>query len=182
MNCLWRIIALSAFIAAGSVLGCAQTVEQPMVLTMDMENYVQYRGYLTDATKMAQDPGLTTGDPSRAWQASYLIGDIVALNGKPAKGLQYSATNGLLQARVSPQRGQSIADFDGQGPQFWLWEILDGNGNWVGTLVAAGGALPAPSNTILAGNGAFLGVTGERGCRDAAPYEKEELCARAWVF
>jgi hypothetical protein len=62
---------------------------------------------------------------------------------------------------MTPQPGQAIADFDGAGPYICFWQILQTDGNWVGTLADGGAFPPAQSHGIFTGNGAFLGVTGE---------------------
>src|ERR1041385_87533 len=42
---------------AGIVLG--QSTEEPVILTIDVENHVLYRGNVFDAAKLAKDPGPT---------------------------------------------------------------------------------------------------------------------------
>ena len=51
MNSLWRTIALTSALAGGCVSGFGQAAEQPVVLTIDMDNYVQYRGDVTDPSE-----------------------------------------------------------------------------------------------------------------------------------
>jgi hypothetical protein len=159
MHSLWKTIAVTAFVTAHCVSGFGQTAEQPAVLIVETENGVLYRGDVTDATKLARDPGVTTPGPARAFQYSLLVSDIVAVNGKPAKGLQSNRTAALM-ARVNPQPGQTIADHDGNGPYLCFWQFQGPDGSWIGSLWD-GGAAPAPGHGILGGNGAFLGVVGE---------------------
>lgn len=159
MNHLWRTIAVGALVAAHGTSGFGQTAEQPVVLTIEINNVVFYRGDVTDPAKMARDPGVTTPGPSRAFQYSAAVSDIVAVNGKPVKGLLTSRTSALI-ARVNPQAGQAIADHDGNGPYLSFFQFQDPTGTWIGTLWTGGG-LPGPSHAILAGNGAFFGVEGE---------------------
>lgn len=159
MNCLRRTIAMAALVAGCSTAGFGQAAEQPVVLTIEINNVVFYRGDVTDPAKMARDPGVTTPGPSRAFQYSAAVSDIVAVNGKPVKGLLTSRTSALI-ARVSPQPGQTIADHDGNGPYLSFSQFQGYDGTWIGSLWTAGG-LPSPSYAILAGNGAFFGVEGE---------------------
>jgi len=161
MTSLWRTMAVAASVAALCASGLGQTAEQPVVLIIETANGNSYRGDVTDPTKMAQDPGMTTPVlAARAFQYTHVISDIVAVNGKPAKGLQHSR-GALLIQRVNPQPGQTIADFDGSGPYFCFWDILGPDGTWIGSLMDGGVAPPGPGHAIIAGNGAFLGVTGE---------------------
>jgi len=161
MNRLWRTIAVAAAVAALCVSGFGQTVEQPVVWIVELDNAVTYRGDVTDAARLARDPGVTTPLPARAFQVTYNVGDIVGINGKPAKGLM-STLSGTLSPRVNPQPGQMIADFDGSGPFIVHWLIQGPDGTPVGTLWTGGGVL-APDHvyTVMAGSAAFLGVVGE---------------------
>src|SRR5437660_1443518 len=79
----------------------AQTPEEPVVLTVDVENVVIYRGTVFDAAKIAKDPGPTTS-VNQAFVEAINIGDIVAINGKPAKGL-WSSTVYATPYRSAPQ-------------------------------------------------------------------------------
>jgi len=158
MNRLWRTIAVAAFVAALCASGLGQTAEQPVALTIDVENYVLYRGDVTDSTRLARDPAVTAPLPARAFQVSHGAGDIVAVSGKPARGL-LTYRVATLSSRVNPQPGQMIADFDGTGGAFCFWQILGPDGSWVGNLLD-GGAFPESQHTITGGAGAFFGVTG----------------------
>jgi hypothetical protein len=161
MNNLCRTIAVTAFVAAYCISGFGQTAEQPVVLIIEVDNTVTYRGDVTDATKLARDPGVTTPLPARAFQVAHNVGDVVAINGKPAKGLM-STLSGTLVPRVNPQPGQMIADFDGGGPFIAHWLILGPDGTSIGSLWTGGGVLaPDQVFTIMAGSGAFFGVVGE---------------------
>jgi len=136
---------VAAFVAAHCASGFGQTAEQPVVLVIETANGNFYRGDVTDAAKLAQDPGVTTPLPAKAFQVTYNVGDVVAINGKPAKGLM-STLNGSLSPRVNPQPGQMIADFDGSGPFMAHWLILGIDGTSIGTLWTGGGVL-APDQT-----------------------------------
>jgi len=155
MDRLCKSIAVSAFCA----FGFAQSAEQPLTLIIEVDNSVLYRGDVTDSTKLARDPGVTTPLPARAFQYTQAVGDIVAVNDKPVKGLWVYRT-AALSPRVNPQPGQSIADYDGDGGVFCFYQILGPDGGWIGNLLDGGG-YPASYHTITGGAGAFLGVTGE---------------------
>lgn len=152
---LCRTIVVSAFCA----FGFAQTAEQPVTLIIEVDNAVLYRGDVTDSTKLARDPGVTTPLPARAFQYTQAVGDIIAVNDKPVKGLWVYRT-AALSPRVNPQPGQTIADYDGDGGVVCYYQILGPDSVWVGNLLDGGG-YPASFHTITGGAGAFLGVTGE---------------------
>jgi len=159
MNSLWRTIAVAAAVAALCVSGFGQTAEQPVTLIIEVDNTVLYRGDVTDGTKQARDPGVTTPLPARAFQYSQAAGDIVAVNGTPAKGL-WAYRTAALSPRVNPEPGQMIADFDSDSTSLCFWNILGPDGKWIGNLLD-GGMFPNSYHTITGGAGAFLGVTGE---------------------
>ena len=158
MSSLWRMITLAAVVAVYCLSSFGQTAEQPVVLTIDVEDYVLYRGDVTDSSKQGWDPGVTTPLPAIAFQVSHGVGDIVAVSGKPSKGL-LTYRVATLSSRVNPQPGQAIADVDGTGGAFCFWQILGPDGDWVGNLLD-GGAFPESQHTITGGAGAFFGVTG----------------------
>jgi hypothetical protein len=140
-----RFLMLAAL--AGPAL-FAQTTQEPVVLTIDVENYVQYRGDVFDLTKIAKDPNPTTGVVN-AFLPSITVGDIVAVNGKPAKGLwQQSAT--IMPFRANPTPGQPIADMDSGGIFQCTWEVLAPDGSYIGTLVDGNGG--AHGHAVRAGS------------------------------
>ena len=158
MNSVWRTIVAAVSLAARPS-GFAQSAEQPVVWTVEIDNLITYRGDVTDPTKLARDPAVTTPLPVRAFQVTYNAADIVLINGKSAKGL-FSTWSGTLEPSSTPQSGRMIADFDGRGPFRTHWLILGPDGTWIGTLWGGMGA-PAGTDAILGGNGAFFGVVGE---------------------
>lgn len=160
MSVIWRTIAMAVAVAAGSPSGFGQAVEQPVILVIETEDMTMYRGDVTDATRLARDPGVTTPGPSRTFQITYNLADVVAINGKPAKGLN-STFSGVLLLSVTPPSGQIIADFNGGSPILADWQILGPDGTWIGSLWGRGASPPAPGYAILGGQGAFFGVTGE---------------------
>jgi uncharacterized protein (TIGR03437 family) len=159
-NQILRLVAFSAWMLAGAVSGYAQAVNEPVVLNVDWENMVYYKGDVNDPSKISRDPVPTVPGATRAFQVSSGIADLVAINGKPIKGaFWYSGS--VAAYRLNPPSGASIADFDGAGPYINSWEILGPDGSWIGSLMGGGSFPPAPGNMIVGGNGAFLGVIGE---------------------
>ena len=71
-------------------------------------------------------------------------GDIVSVNGKPAKGIWFTRVHGLL-VTPNPQPGQGIGDVNRAGFLDWSFEILQPDGTPIGTIMATGQNLgPAP--------------------------------------
>ena len=150
-------IVLLAMLAATAVL--AQAPEEPVLLTIDVENAVIYRGTVFDASKLAKDPGPTTS-VNQAFTYNYVIGDIVAVNGKPAKGLWTSA-NYAMPFRQAPQPGQPIADFDLGGTAYCTWTIFTPDGSPVGVITDAGLAAGVAGHTLTGALAGFAGAIGE---------------------
>src|SRR5438094_189215 len=113
----------------------AQTAE-PVVITIDVENYVAYRGDVLDPAKVAKDPNPVTGTVA-AFLESIQVGDIVAVNGQPAKGL-YQTVGTIMPFRANPTAGQPIADLNSTGFFRCSWEILGAEGDYIGTLFDGG--------------------------------------------
>ena len=135
----------------------AQAPEDPVVLTVDIENAVNYRGTVFDASKIAIDPGPTTSAP-QAFIGNINIGDIVAVNGKPAKGVWSATYSFATPYRSAPQPGQVIADFDLGGVGECTFQIYATDGTYLG-LIRASGA-DSQAYTVTGGGGGFFGVAG----------------------
>src|SRR5262245_58073061 len=105
----------------------AQTPEEPVVLTIDIETAVMYRGTVFDAAKIAKDPG-PTSSVNQSFIDGINVGDIVAVNGKPVKGL-WSSTFYAMPFRAAPQPGLPIADFDLAGTNHCTWQIYSTDGS-----------------------------------------------------
>jgi hypothetical protein len=148
-----RFLMLAAL--AGPAL-LAQTMEDPAVLTIDVENDVQYRGDIFDLAKIAKDPNATAG-VTAAFLPNIVVGDIVAVNGKPAKGL-WQQTASIMPFRANPTPGQPIADLDSGGIFQCTWEILGPNGSYIGTLVDGAGG--GRGHALRGGLGAYIGAVG----------------------
>lgn len=147
------VFALSAILVVPFAL--AQTANDPVVLTVDVENYTAYRGDVLDPVKVAKDANPTTGTVA-AFLETNQVGDIVAVNGKPAKGL-YQSVAFIMPFRANPTAGQAIADLDSSGLFHCTWEILGPDGAYIGTLMDSGAG---SGHGLLGGNGAFMGVKG----------------------
>lgn len=143
-----------------AVLACpflpAQTMDEPVVLTIDVENTVIYRGTVFDASKIAKDPGPTTS-VNQAFVDAINIGDIVAVNGKPVKGV-WSSTVYATPFKAVPQPGQVIADYDLAGTNFCTWQIYSTDGTFLAMIRDSGAG---QGHTVVGALGGFLGVMGD---------------------
>jgi hypothetical protein len=154
----WTVVALCALAA----ILPAQELSDPVVLIVEIGDTTTYRGDTSDLTKLATLPGPTMG-VLRTFQPGLNMGDIVAVNGKPAKGLWNNNTVQGGQFRVSPTTGLHIANVDVGPMSQCFWNIFLPDGTFVGSITdraqepATGGA----GHVVLGGNGAFLGVIGE---------------------
>ncbi len=143
------------------------------ILTIDVENVVEYQGDISDPSKFATNPNVTPSAGVGAFSVNVVFGDIVAVNGQPAKGVYVGRPVGILLT-TTPKPGQAIADTTHASLRSHTFEILKIDGTPIGTIMSSGldGGLPppgAPSNpvatrgnyTIFGGTGAFLGARGE---------------------
>jgi uncharacterized protein (TIGR03437 family) len=158
------------------------------VLRIDIDKYVPYHYDVFDESKFASVADITTVTAGRPFGQVIIIGDIVAVNGKPAKGVwTLRGTNLYLTPNVDVQSPgsflpfdqvrQSIADVIRFHIQDIIWEILQADGTPIGTIMASGYSRGSPppgatpdwqfdNMTITGGTGAFLGVRGQAGVID----------------
>lgn len=147
-----RLRFFMALMATGTLY--AQRVA---VLEIDVANAVVYRYDVADADKRAVSPTPVPVALDRAFFDYCLIEDIVAVNGRPAKGLHMTCAT-RMGFSPSPRPGFGIADAAiNQGRQQCNWELLSPDGQFVGRLVD-GGFYP---HAVLGGAGAYFALTGE---------------------
>jgi uncharacterized protein (TIGR03437 family) len=145
----------------------------PSILTIDVQNVVEYQGDISDPTKFATSPSVTPSAGAKEFSGNVAFGDIVAVNGQPAMGAYVGRPISIFLT-PTPKPGQAIADVAHGSLRSHTFEILKVDGTPVGTMMSFGldAGLPppgAPSNpvatrgnyTIFGGTGAFLGARGE---------------------
>jgi len=148
-------------------------VAPPTILTIDTENVIEYQGPISDPSKLATDPNVTPAVMPRTFNVVLVLGDIVAVNGQPAKGT-LAARAWAIGASPAPNPGKAIADTTRVSIRFNTFEILKSDGTPVGTIVTLGpnGGSPPPGAplaqtggnlAIVGGTGAFLGARGQQG-------------------
>lgn len=138
-------------------LSCLHAADQPLisVLTIQTENVVTYVGDVTDPSKLALMTTLTTPGTTRAFTESITIGDVVSINGRPAKGL-WQSRGFAMGYSPSAAAGFAIADSAEGGPGECKWAILTANGVLIGRFQEGG----LGTHQITGGSGLFLGIQG----------------------
>ena len=171
-----RLLAMTSLVI-GTWSARAQS-QTPVILNVDIANVVQYVDDSTDFAKLATVPTATTGGAPLNFRKFIIIGDIVAVNGTPAKGTLVESSRAITM-RPSPTPGQAIADVNRNNQNDVAFEIMSPDGATIGTIFGSGlGNGPAPpgasqaitqgNNAITAGTGAFLGIRGVFGQNTAA--------------
>jgi uncharacterized protein (TIGR03437 family) len=143
------------------------------ILQIDVENWVQYVDDTSDLSKFATNPNPTLPSTPTNFGRAVAIADIVAVNGQPVKGTM-TRTQQYLFLSTAPSPGRAIADIARNVVVADTFEILNSDGNAIGTIITSGAAPGAPAPgaplavtqgnfAILGGTGAFLGVRGQIG-------------------
>ncbi|MBL8227087.1 MAG: hypothetical protein JNL98_01365 [Bryobacterales bacterium] len=149
-------IQLRSMMIALFAVGIA-TAQRVAVLEIDVANAVVYRYDVADADKRAVSATPVPVTIDRAFFDYCLVEDIVAINGRTAKGLHMTCAT-RMGFSPAPRPGFGIADtVINQGRQQCNWELLSADGRFVGRLVD-GGFFP---HAVLGGAGAYFGLTGE---------------------
>jgi hypothetical protein len=166
----WKTVCV--FVACVAALP-AQT-PPVTILEIDIENYVLYHDN-GDASKLATSRAPITLAPDFNWVFRWGVSmaDIVAVNGRPAKGFRVGRSyQPRYVTELTPAR--TIADISGNCATDMRWAILQPDGTPIGTIIAEGlGGTPPPpgahSSTtahdmaVVGGTGAFLGARGQAG-------------------
>jgi hypothetical protein len=143
------------------------------IMEIDVVNWTRYLYDVADYSKLATISNATTPIQPRNFGTFLGVADIVAVDGKPAKGT-WTARATIINMTPNPRPGDAVADtVRGRMVDFSL-EILEANGTPVGTIMASGlTAGPPPPEApieqmgdnlaITGGTGAFLGARGQMG-------------------
>src|SRR5205085_12633783 len=107
----------------------------PAVLTIDLENIVLYAGDTPDVSKLAATASKTTQAPSNNFYPVLWLGDVVAVNGKPAKGT-WTVRGNVLSRGPSATPGTAIADSSGALFFDWILDLMQPDGTPIGSLMA----------------------------------------------
>jgi hypothetical protein len=122
----------------------------PTTLTIDVENVVEYQGDISDPTKFGTSPGITPSNGISAFAVVVAIGDIVSVNGQPAKGV-YVGRPLDIALSPTPRPRQSIADVAHASLRSHTFEILKPDGTPIGTIMSFGldGGTPPPGPHLM---------------------------------
>src|ERR1700732_1935514 len=128
----WKSLITAALCAVFFGRAWAQ---EPRVATLDIawENAVVYIDDLADPAKLVASPNPVTPNV-RNFMTFMAIGDIVSVNGKPAKGAWVNGGR-LVQLVRSPAPGQAIGDLALRGGMVDIkLEIIQSDGTPVGSI------------------------------------------------
>jgi hypothetical protein len=155
---MWR---LSVAVAACSALLIAES-PRVALLEIRVENVVVYRFDVAEQAQRAAQPREVTAAPARSFLESSFIGDIVSINGTPAKGVW---VNHGMNTAFSPNPAPTfpIANVESGSHYGCAWNVFTADGAFVGEFVDRGILRGAPntSHALLGGTGAYLGAVGE---------------------
>ncbi len=131
--------------------------DQPYISTVTIEtrNVVTYNGDIFDPLKLALLTSPAIPSATRAFTESITVGDVVSINGRPAKGLWQSRSFSMGYSPTAAP-GFAIADSSEGAPGECKWAILNVDGNLVGRFQEGG----IGTHQITGGSGIFLGVHG----------------------
>jgi hypothetical protein len=174
---------------AACVTGCWDAaiaqVAPATILKIDTENFVLYLSDETDLAKLATNPDLTRPKRPANFQTLIIIADIVAVNGRPARGTHLC--RGLrVDMSPNPTPGQAIGDVVGKPTYLYLdcvETILWPDGTLIGSIAfrglentdpSPGAPLEQPRGSLIVsgGSGAFLGVRGQSGALAGNPISR----------
>lgn len=176
----WRV----AFVLVACAAALAAQTPPVSILEIEYDNLVWYFGDNADFDKHATSRlPIPRSTPNFIFKLQMGIADVVAVNGKPAKGVHVTRSIPLRFATgLTP--GQAIADVSGSGVTDSHDVILHPDGTLIGNIMYTGiGGMPAPpgaptaaaqhSWTVTGGTGAFLGVRGQ------ASFKSQSAAGRA---
>ncbi len=167
-----RFSAVTAVFALTALIpNHAHAQSPPAILTVEIENLVEYLEDVADPAKYASTSTLTPGIPLRNFISVAGIGDIVSVNGQPAKGAAYFRGY-VLGFSPTPNIEFALTDVQRTSLRHWTLDILRSDGAFLGTVQAEGpnGPNPPPggplsgtngSFAVVGGTGAFFGVRGQ---------------------
>jgi hypothetical protein len=155
----------------------------PVLLKVEFDNLTFYEIDTADSSQFGINPDYTpssvscTGPSFQGHLGNRIVGlgDIVAVNGQPAKGT-YAASGTTLCISPTPVPGQPIADISVGPMVIETYEFLASDGTPIGTIMSNGLRIASPhtpglsagnlNTAIVGGTGAFFGARGQIGNPD----------------
>ena len=154
-----------AMVVLSIAINCSLTQGQTppsTTLVIDLQNVVEYQDDAGNPAKFATDPNRAPSATFINLGVGTVIADIVAVNGKPAKGIYVARSRGIL-ASAAPKAGGAIADLTRTSLREQVFEILTGDGIPIGTIMSVGfngGPAPPGARRFGVEGTDFIGVTG----------------------
>jgi hypothetical protein len=137
-----------------------------VILDLDLENETNYLYDVFDYSKIGSDPAAPFPNGGfRNFAISVAVDDVVAINGKPAKGVFLFKGFGA-RLSTSPPPGTIEADVNRFAAYDLYVEILQPDGTSIGTITASGmfgGPVPPGAPAMGTGTGANFAITGGTG-------------------
>jgi hypothetical protein len=170
-----------SFLGVLGLFICRSSLAQGPVTMLEIDTQAKVTYYDdVDYSKLASDasPVKPVGapNPNKPFTQWFDISDIVAVNGKPAKGTWINAGVPSLNLRPDAAAGlrQSIGDITRTAMVHHYLEIMQPDGTPIGTIMATGfnfgdpppgapAAIMRDNLTVIGGTGAFLGARGQAG-------------------
>ena len=140
------------------------------ILRVDVDNFVAYGYDVNDVSALAKTAGPVSATPPANFSNWVSLADIVAVNGRPAKGTMLFQTQ-VISLSPAAAPGQAVADVTRGQHGHYAFEFVQPDGTQIGSVFAVGlsAGVPAPgspegsiagNNTIVGGTGAFWGAGG----------------------
>jgi hypothetical protein len=155
----------AAFVFVTCAAGLVAQTPPVTLLKVEVDNVVGYADDVSDRAKLGTSATMVPWPStlSRTFKPSAAVGDIVAINGKPAKGT-FATRHLMYMFTPTYTPGWTIADFAAGGVTDTLPAIQGPDGTPIGIIVATGfcGAAPPPGspNDATSTNMAVTGGTG----------------------
>ena len=146
---------------------------------VELENVVEYQVDTTDLSKWGTNPNITPGSIVKGTAVCVGVqligyGDIVSVNGQPARGTYAARGEAVCMSPTPPAGAFSISDTTWNSKRDETFEILQSDGvTPVGTIMTIGlnSGSPTPPGpragsqnyAIVGGTGAFFGARGQKG-------------------
>ena len=146
-------------------------VQAATLLQVEVANFVFYVDDGSGQASWATQTQATPGTPGRTFASFVGIGDIVAINGKPAHGT-YVQRAQIVNSSNQPTAGQAIADTARGNFSDVFFDLMTANENLVGSITGTGFLATSPppgaplaatqfTLAITGGTGAFQGIRGQ---------------------
>jgi hypothetical protein len=132
--------------------------ENRVTLIVDVDNVVSYRSNIIDLDELGATGTQTAPPALRPFTDALTVGDIVAVNGVPARGLWTSKVF-VMGFSPTPAPRFGISDRASGSLAECRWEFLDNEGRLIGA-ITDGGYFP---HGVTSGTGAFYGIRGQMG-------------------